>query len=159
MGVSHTPWPQESHRRPFHVVQRGNPTLARVRNTMAPIPRRRRLGILASLVGGLLGRRLRAYEIRDHSMRPTLADGDWVICLKRPRRIRPGDIVVVEHPERRDFDLVKRVSSIGSDGIVVLGDDPGAGSIDSVTFGPVSPGNVEARALLRYRPFPPRTVR
>lgn len=92
-------------------------------------------------------------------MRPTLDDGDWVVVTTRAHPIRPGDVVVLDHPEVRGFELVKRVSSVGTDGVVVLGDDPTAGSVDSVTFGPVPSESITARVLLRYRPLPPRLIR
>lgn len=92
-------------------------------------------------------------------MRPTLLPGDWVLASTLHRPIQPGDVVVLQHPDRSDMELVKRVSSIGSAGVVVLGDDPGAGSVDSVTFGPVPPESVTSRVLMRYRPLPPRLIR
>lgn len=126
---------------------------------MAPRPRRGRFGSLATLFGSLITGRLRTVEVRGDSMRPTLFDGDWILTRVRPGSIRPGDVVVLEHPHRAGFDLVKRVSSTGPDGVTVLGDDPEAGSVDSVTFGQVPATSVAARVLLRYRPLPPRIVR
>lgn len=92
-------------------------------------------------------------------MRPTLRPGDWILACVRPRSVRPGDVVVLTHPHRSGFDLVKRVSTIGDDGVLVLGDDPGAGSVDSVEFGPVPRSSITARVMLRYRPLPPMLTR
>jgi signal peptidase I len=115
--------------------------------------------LIGDLVGALVTGRLATFEIVEHSMRPTLADGDWVVARDQPDSIRPGDVVVLEHPGRPGFDLVKRVSTLGPDGVIVLGDDPGSGSVDSVAFGPVRADAIRARVLLRYRPLPPRLVR
>jgi hypothetical protein len=67
-------------------------------------------------------------------------------------------VVVLDHPDGSGMELVKRIHSIDQPGIVVLGDDPAAGSVDSVTFGPVAPHTITARVLLRYKPWPPRLV-
>jgi nickel-type superoxide dismutase maturation protease len=126
---------------------------------MGPGPRRSRLGTVATLVWSALTLRVETVEIAEHSMRPTLDDGDWVVAQRRPRSVKPGDVVILEHPNRPGFDLVKRVSSIEARGVIVLGDDPSAGSVDSVAFGAVPTANISARVLMRYRPFPPRLVR
>ena len=103
--------------------------------------------------------RLRSYAIAEASMRPTLDDGDWILARREPRRVRPGDVVILDHPRQDGFELVKRVHSIDEEGITVLGDDPTSGSVDSVTFGPVGEDAITARVLLRYKPLPPRLVR
>lgn len=91
-------------------------------------------------------------------MRPTLQDGDWIVAVRGNARLRPGDVVVLAHPHRPDFDLVKRAHSIDG-GVTVLGDDPGAGSVDSATFGPVDRSLVKGRVVLRYHPGRPRLIR
>lgn len=126
---------------------------------MGTSARRSPLSNLGALVGGLVTGRLRRYEIAEHSMRPTLRSGDWVIALARPGSVRPGDVVVLDHPNRPGFELVKRVASIDDDGVLVLGDDPAAGSVDSVRFGAVPPRAVSARVLMRYRPLPSSLIR
>jgi len=74
-------------------------------------------------------------------------------------RVGPGDAVVVEHPERPGFEMVKRVVAapggrrLGPDEVWVEGDDPGA-STDSRTFGPVAARSVAARVVLVL--WPPR---
>jgi signal peptidase I len=93
-------------------------------------------------------------------MEPALADGDVVLAL-RGRTPRTGDVVVVEHPDRAGFELVKRVAGSPGDVIdllrngsrlpdplplragewFVVGDAPGR-STDSRTFGPVERGHV-----------------
>ena len=57
-------------------------------------------------------------------MVPELEPGDWLV-VTRTSRLRPGDLVVVEHPERPGFELVKRLTTLpgGSVGALVLGPD------------------------------------
>src|SRR4029453_18533138 len=85
-------------------------------------------------------------EVAGASMRPTLEPGDWALAV-RTRRGRLGAVVVVEHPERPGFELVKRVVPAPGDpaldgprGLIdrvwVEGDDP-HGSTDSRGFGGV----------------------
>lgn len=126
--------------------------------TRATSPRRGRIATLASLIGGLVTLRVRRYEIRQASMLPTLADGDWMLALVRPRTLRPGDVVVFDHPQQPGLELVKRIASIDPSGITVLGDDPTPHGVDSVTFGQVPTNGITARVLLRYRPLPPTLI-
>jgi len=159
MGVGYTLGPQESHRRPFHVVQRLNPTLDWVGNTMEPTPRRGRFTTFVTLLGATVTGRLQRFEISEHSMHPTLKDGEWILASSKPSRLGPGDIVVFDHPSRPGFSLVKRITSTGPDGITVLGDAASVGSVDSTSFGPIDSASVTARVLARYRPLPPRLIR
>ena len=109
--------------------------------------------LFAALTG-----RLTRYEIAEDSMLPALRPGDWVFAAKRPRTVRPGMVVVFEM--RPGFEAVKRVAPPPPDieGLWLLGDNPDAGSVDSRTLGPIDPDRVTARALLRYRPWPPRGI-
>lgn len=98
-------------------------------------------------------------------MRPTLEPGDWAIAF-RARRLHRGDVVVIEHPGRLGFELVKRVTHLPGDvapdglGLVdrvwVEGDDPD-GSSDSRTFGPVPLGLVRGRVWVVW--WPPGRIR
>ena len=96
-------------------------------------------------------------------MRPTLEPRDWALVV-RARRVGTGVVVVVEHPERPGFELVKRVVAIpgqrapnGRDlepgQVWVEGDAPEA-STDSRSFGPVGSGGVRGRVVLVW--WPPR---
>ena len=133
---------------------------------------RRIIGRLAAVAaaGAAVGlaRRLVAYEIADHSMEPGLRPGDWVLGL-RCRDARRGQVVVFDHPQRPGFEMVKRVAAgpgdqvggvaLGPGEVWVLGDNPGAGSIDSRTLGPIPAEQFRSRLLVRYRPGPPARVR
>jgi signal peptidase I len=95
-------------------------------------------------------------EVRGDSMLPTLEPGDWALAVVKP--VRLGDVVVLEHPERPGFELVKRVTAmpggvvgdgkrLGADEYWVQG-EAGAGSSDSRTFGAVR--QTDVRGTLVY---------
>ena len=102
--------------------------------------------------------RLRRYEIAEESMAPALMPGDRVLATRSPRTVRPGDIVVFQ--TEPGFDIVKRVAlpPEGVEGLWMLGDNPGAGSLDSRTLGPIAREMVEARVEMRSRPLPMAAV-
>jgi nickel-type superoxide dismutase maturation protease len=91
------------------------------------------------------------------SMTPTLADGDWLVCRRLRRssvaRLHPGQVVVVERPDRPGLLVVKRLVRRTPDGWWVEGDNPDA-SDDSRTFGAVADACVLARVRVRYAPRP-----
>jgi signal peptidase I len=100
-------------------------------------------------------------EVRGGSMRPTLQPGDWALAVVKP--VHVGDVVVVEHPGRPGFDLVKRVtalpgdatpdgSQLGPDEFWLEG-DAGPASSDSRAFGPVR--RTDVKATLVYVWWPP----
>ena len=94
-------------------------------------------------------------------MLPTLRPGDWALAAAGGR-LRHGDVMVVEHPGRPGYEMVKRVTALpgervgdrvlGDDEYWVEGDHP-AGSTDSRGFGPVRREHLTARVLLIYRPL------
>ena len=93
-------------------------------------------------------------------MLPTLLPGDWALAVA-DRRPRKHHVVVVEHPGRPGYEMVKRViavpgESVGDrtlddDEFWVEGDREDA-STDSRHFGPVRREHVKARVLLVYWP-------
>ncbi len=101
--------------------------------------------------------RLTRYEVAEDSMNPTLRPGDWVLGVRRPARLGRGDVVVVDHPHRPGFEVVKRVAEIGPAGLVLAGDNPDH-STDSRHFGPVAVAAVHARLLMVYHPRPLRPL-
>ena len=99
--------------------------------------------------------------IEGGSMAPTLRPGDWVLVVT-PSRYERDDIVVVEHPQRRGYEVVKRLTGVPGDtvGDGVLGDnefwvegDYQERSTDSRAFGPVPRGSLKAKAVLIYWPL------
>ena len=92
-------------------------------------------------------------------MVPTLLPGDWVLVIE-PRTYRTHDVVVVEHPGRPGYEMVKRIVAgpgelvadrrLGPDEWWVQGDH--ASSTDSRHFGPVGRDELKAKVLLIYWP-------
>jgi nickel-type superoxide dismutase maturation protease len=92
------------------------------------------------------------------SMTPALDADDWLLVRTATAdAIRPGDVVVVEQPDRPGFLLVKRAVRRTPDGWWVEGDNAAA-SDDSRLFGAVPDSHLRAKVLLRYWPRP-RPVR
>lgn len=99
-------------------------------------------------------------EIQGASMAPTLLPGDWALTVAR-RRTSKGDVVVVEHPGRPGYEMVKRVialpgervgeRTLEDDEYWIEGDREDA-STDSRHFGPVRREQLKARVLLVYWP-------
>jgi len=93
--------------------------------------------------------------VAERSMEPALHPGDWLLVYRtiragRPPRVRPGQVVVARHPGRPELLLVKRAARRELGGWWLASDHPGAGAVDSRAFGPVPPGLIEGRVLLRY---------
>ncbi len=93
-------------------------------------------------------------------MAPTLAPGDWALAAV-PRAFHRGDVVVVEHPGRPGYEMVKRLTGVpgdtvgartlGPDGYWVEGDHEPA-STDSRHFGPVRAEALRGKVLFVYGP-------
>ena len=66
-------------------------------------------------------RRLRRYQIAELSMAPKLQPGDYVVAVRSDRLPLRGDIVVVAHPDRPDFELVKRVIGLPGEHLAIRG--------------------------------------
>jgi signal peptidase I len=130
------------------------------------------LGAAAAAVGVWAALRPYRVAIEGESMAPALRDGDWVMAI-RPRRVRRGDVVVVEDPRTPGFELVKRVVGLPGDWLEVAGchdEDDAAGlvlgedeywvqgdsadrSTDSRDFGPVARSAIRGVIRLRYWPL------
>jgi len=105
-------------------------------------------------------------EIVGGSMRPALEPGEWALAVSSST-FRRGDVVVLEHPERPGFDLVKRVTGVpgdltpdgrilDADAFWVEGDADA--STDSRAFGPVPRSALAGRLRLVYFPFDRRRL-
>jgi nickel-type superoxide dismutase maturation protease len=95
---------------------------------------------------------LRRFRVEDHSMRPTLDAGDYVLVNRWAYRLRgpsAGDLVVVEDPEEPSRFLVKRVSEASVTGEVRLTGDNESASRDSRAFGPVALDRIVGKVWLR----------
>jgi inner membrane protease subunit 1 len=117
---------------------------------------------LSALGVALLLWRLRPFRVavEGRSMAPTLLPGDLLVATVAGRA-RTGEVVVVEHPDRPGYEIVKRLAAspgqrvdgvrMGPDECWVLGDDPSS-STDSRAFGPVPFAAVVGVVRLRYWP-------
>ncbi len=98
-----------------------------------------------------LGRRIRC-RISGESMAPGLHSGDEVLVDPRAYRRRSpqvGDVVLAQHPFRRDVKIVKRVARVTAEGkLFLVGDNPDSlQSSDSRSFGALSPTAIEGRVV------------
>lgn len=93
-------------------------------------------------------------------MAPTLAPGDWALTIPL-RHPKVGDVVVVEHPGRPGYEMVKRLTAAPGDqvGDRTLGLDEwwvegdfAAASTDSRQFGTVRRGGLKGKVVLIYWP-------
>ena len=85
------------------------------------------------------------------SMEPFMRNGEgWLVW--RTSRLRPGDVVVLTHPERPHLLEVKRLDHRQGDSWWVLGDNPEL-SKDSREFGAIPASLILGRAILRYHPL------
>ncbi|HLA94930.1 MAG TPA: nickel-type superoxide dismutase maturation protease [Pyrinomonadaceae bacterium] len=97
----------------------------------------------------LLGRRV-GLRVEGNSMEPTLKSGDRVLVdPKAP--IRPGDIVLTDHPFKSSIRLIKRLVSIEADGRIFLAGDNAAESSDSRIFGVISRKHLVGKVVSRMR--------
>jgi hypothetical protein len=93
-------------------------------------------------------------------MVPALMPGDWALAVAR-RRFRTGHVVVVEHPGRPGYEMVKRITAmpgqlvgertLEDDEFWIEGDRADA-STDSRHFGPIRREHLKARVILVYWP-------
>ena len=100
------------------------------------------------------------------SMAPTLVPEDWTLVVT-PREFRREDVVVLEHPERPGYEMVKRIRGVPGDivDLRVLGADEwwvegdyAQASTDSRSFGPVARQHLKAKVVLVYWPADRRRV-
>jgi nickel-type superoxide dismutase maturation protease len=95
--------------------------------------------------------------VAERSMEPALRHGDWLIVWRglratRPIRVRPGQVVIAEHPGRTGFLLVKRAIREEPGGWWLESDNHGVPAVDSRRFGPVAAQHIVGRVVLRYWP-------
>ena len=99
---------------------------------------------------------LRLAVVEGDSMEPTLSHGDRLLCRRvGGSAVRPGQVIVVERPDRPGLVLVKRAVRREGAGWWVEGDNAGR-SDDSRLFGPVPDDLVLSRVIGRLAPRPRR---
>ena len=93
-----------------------------------------------------MGSRFIDVRVKGDSMWPTLEDGT-VVRFKRINGIELliNQIVLCNHPLRKDFLIIKRISSIDDETAFLVGDNPDpTASEDSHNFGRVEIRNILA---------------
>jgi signal peptidase I len=116
---------------------------------------------MAAVAGAwVAARRPFRVAVEGMSMAPTLLPGDLLVAVHRP--VRRNDLVVMEHPARPGYEMVKRVvglagdtidgAAIGPGELWLRGDNP-VGSTDSRTMGAFPRDGV--RGVVRFRYWPP----
>jgi signal peptidase I len=118
------------------------------------------VAVAAALAWACLRWKPSRVAIEGGSMAPTLLPGDWALTVPL-RHPKVGDVVVVEHPGRPGYEMVKRIASapggrvgdrtLGADEWWVEG-DLAAASTDSRQFGPVLRDALKAKVVLVYWP-------
>ena len=83
-------------------------------------------------------------------MLPTYTPGDVLTAIRKWRRVRVGDVVVVRDPRDPSRWLIKRCVARRGSMVDVRGDNEGA-STDSREFGLVNSKNVRYLVLARQR--------
>jgi nickel-type superoxide dismutase maturation protease len=94
-----------------------------------------------------VGKRI-GFEVDGDSMTPTLKTGDRVL-IDPSASIEIGDIVLANHPYKKNVRMVKRVSSIDPDGNHFLAGDNPAESTDSQTFGKIPAKDILGKVVSR----------
>ncbi len=99
---------------------------------------------------GLLATLVRRVKVEGPSMLPTYTPGDVLTAIRKWRRVRVGDVVVVRDPRDPSRWLIKRCVARRGSMVDVRGDNEGA-STDSREFGLVNSKNVRYLVLVRQR--------
>ena len=118
-------------------------------------------GNLAHISGTIRGWAPQPAVVAGQSMEPELPEGAWVLVrrLARPGP-RLGQVVIVEHPQRPGFELIKRVSAVSLERrLVWIAGDNRRSSTDSEDFGPVPLELIRGSVWLRLKPLPWRWLR
>ena len=110
------------------------------------------LGAAAAVAAVLYAARsLDAVAVRGRSMAPALLPGDRLILGRRRHAPRIGEVVVVRDPGEPGRELIKRVATVGTDGVVLLGDNR-SHSTDARAFGALPNSRLRWVPVLRYWP-------
>ena len=97
-------------------------------------------------------RRRSRFLIAGQSMFPTLKDGDFVLVeygYYDHNPVRTGDIVLVGHPHRTNYIMVKRIVAVDVSQVWIEGDNSSQ-STDSRHFGGVPKQSLLARVWSRF---------
>lgn len=98
----------------------------------------------------LIFRQAYGMRVEGDSMLPSLRSGDRVL-IDPKASVKPGDVVLARHPYKSSVRILKRLTSIESDGRFCLSGDNPDDSADSRTFGSISDSDVLGKVIARLR--------
>lgn len=98
----------------------------------------------------LIFRRAYGMRVEGDSMIPSLRSGDRVL-IDPKASVSPGDIVLARHPYKSSVRIMKRLTSIESDGRFYLSGDNPDDSTDSRTFGSISQSNILGKVVAQLK--------
>jgi signal peptidase I len=75
----------------------------------------------ATAIGLAASRDFARFAVAEESMAPALLPGDYLVARRLRRRPRRGDVVVLTHPDRPSFHLIKRVVGLGGEKVDIVG--------------------------------------
>ncbi len=107
-------------------------------------------GILFLVSGIVFWLRPRRIAVKGPSMEPTLRAGDRLLVIKG-RPVKAGSVVALKDPNNPRRVIVKRVTAVRREEVIVRGDNADA-SVDSRTFGPVPRSALLGTVVRRYAP-------
>ncbi len=90
---------------------------------------------------------LKVFRVTDHSMEPSIKEGDYVLASRLHRKLHIGDVVILRHPTRNIY-VIKRVKQLSGGSAFVLGDNS-AISEDSRSFGPVKIATIFGKVIYK----------
>jgi signal peptidase I len=79
------------------------------------------VALAATAIGLAAGRNFTRFAVAEESMAPALLPGDYLVARRLRRPLRRGDVVVLAHPTRPSFYLVKRVVGLPGEKVDIGG--------------------------------------
>lgn len=121
-----------------------------LRRASGPWTSRAVCGLVLLALGTFFWLRPRRVAVNGPSMEPTLKAGDRLLVI-RGRPVKAGSIVALVDPNNSRRVIVKRVTAVRREEVIVRGDNADA-SVDSRTFGPVPRSALLGTVVRRYAP-------
>ncbi|PIE74750.1 MAG: nickel-type superoxide dismutase maturation protease [Deltaproteobacteria bacterium] len=92
-------------------------------------------------------------QVEGHSMFPSFRNGDMLYVDTNAYSItlpEIGDIVLANHPFKKDCHIIKRIKSIDKNGMYFLSGDNFLESTDSRSFGAVSIEDIYGKIIEKF---------